>query len=177
MKKIITYIAQDGLEFGSPEECVGHEFMFCPEVSQSMQAAMDTLHESHQSRWCMSQICGCMGCANHAVHSAGLTQEHWQYWKENIRPPSVQNEGNYELILKSINNKRTEAIMLIRYLTGLSVLEAQEALESKVLYRWDNYQKVKQTKDRFSLIGIDTAITCDGKPVEEKYYQIIKIDT
>ena len=55
---------------------------------------LNNLHRNNYQwaeRWCFKDgykgPCGCMGCADVSggAREAGITQEQWQYWMDNVR--------------------------------------------------------------------------------------------
>lgn len=33
-----------------------------------------------RERWCEADVCGCMGCVNHAAYQHGITKRQWKIW-------------------------------------------------------------------------------------------------
>ena len=66
-----------------------------------LQYQADELIESvyNKTRWCTSEICGCLGCANRSdgLQNKGVTEEQWLDWKS--RNQHLFNSQTYSTIV------------------------------------------------------------------------------
>lgn len=83
MKEEITYIAEDGVKFTDPLECVTYEFKNNPAILAKLEKDTSYMDFETKKRWCDSGACACLGCANHVFFQNKLTYYHWIVWKNN----------------------------------------------------------------------------------------------
>lgn len=61
-----------------------------PSTSRRIDEEMERMPKAWRRRWCNSQTCACMGCANISggLREKGFTKEDWLRWKETQREKS-----------------------------------------------------------------------------------------
>lgn len=172
MKKIETFIAEDGASFENAYDCAKHEFQTIPNLVEKIEEAVKKKPASHQLRWCSPGAggCACMGCINYQFREAGLTKEHWHIWVNEYREPTIEDDidfynskTNYQVQLVGFED-RSALIKILREETKKTPKEIMEVIngQENILLNTKEYYYIKKLEEKCKENGVQTQILKDG---------------
>lgn len=182
MKKIETFVSEDGITFDNAKACVEHEFKTIDGLVDKINQKVDKKSGSHQLRWCGggSGGCACMGCINYEFRELGLTKEHWEVWVDLYRQPRIDDEpdfgpdATFGIYLKEGEISKLSVIKALkedcfRDLNFVQIGKRIEAsmTEGKPLYESTWYGGIVSLKEKLDEFGVESIIKRNGRTLEE----------
>lgn len=172
MKKIETFIAEDGTSFENAYDCAKHEFQTIPDLVDKIEEAVKNKPAKHQLNWCSPGMggCACIGCINYQFHQVGLTKEHWQIWVEIYREPTIEddinsysNNTNYQVQLVGFDNRST-LIKVLREETKRTPKEIMDVIQGKetILLDTKEFYFIKKLEKKCRENNIQTQVLKEG---------------
>jgi hypothetical protein len=189
MKKIETFISEDGIIFDNAKTCVEHEFKTIDGLVDKINKKVDKKSGSDQLRWCESGACACMGCINYEFRELGLTKEHWEVWLESYRQPRIDDEPEFgantkfSLHLKEGEIPKLNLIKALKehYFRDLNFVQIGKKIEASMtkdepLYESDWYSGIISLKEKIEEFGVKSIVKRNGRTLEEiKEQQKMKV--
>lgn len=180
MKKIETFISEDGITFDNAKTCVEHEFKTIYGLVDKINEKVDKKSGSHQLRWCESGACACMGCINYEFRELGLSKEHWEVWVESYRQPRIDDEPEFGadslfgLYLKDGEIPKLSVIKALKenYFRDFNFVQIGKRIEAsmvegKPLYEMNWYGGIVALKEKLDEFGVQSIIKRNGRTLEE----------